>query len=146
MEVKGLPAIAFTIACSMAHVVKTLVGRPMHVAIVNGLKRKLYGVNISQDSYNSQQLQYNDIHGRNDITTPSPFLTGRGKEFRCAGFARLGDLVKRICTEQVDYNVEDIREYRIRRRVWEEREEREKQRCLVVDAAIVRRDIMIIQE
>ena len=41
MELNGLPDIAFAIACRMAHVVKTLVGRAIHVAIVNGLKRKL---------------------------------------------------------------------------------------------------------
>jgi hypothetical protein len=41
IEVNEAPARAFAMACSMAHVVKTLVGRPIHVAIVNGLKRKL---------------------------------------------------------------------------------------------------------
>lgn len=44
MELNGFPDIAFAIACRMAHVVKTLVGRAIHVAIVNGLKRKLYSL------------------------------------------------------------------------------------------------------
>lgn len=35
----GAPVIAFATACKIAHVVKTLVGRPMQVAIVKGLKR-----------------------------------------------------------------------------------------------------------
>lgn len=37
----GAPVVAFATACRMAHVVKTLVGLPMQVAIVNGLNRKL---------------------------------------------------------------------------------------------------------
>lgn len=37
----GAPVAAFATACRMAHVVNTLVGLPMQVAIVNGLKRKL---------------------------------------------------------------------------------------------------------
>ena len=41
MEVKEAPATAFEIAWRMAQVVKTLVGLPIHVAIVNGLNRKL---------------------------------------------------------------------------------------------------------
>lgn len=41
IDVKELPATAFEMACSIAHVVKTLVGLPMQVAIVKGLKRKL---------------------------------------------------------------------------------------------------------
>jgi len=39
MEVKGAPVTAFESACSIAQVVKTLVGLPIHVAIVNGLNR-----------------------------------------------------------------------------------------------------------
>jgi hypothetical protein len=37
----GAPVTAFATAWRIAHVVKTLVGLPMQVAIVNGLKRKL---------------------------------------------------------------------------------------------------------
>lgn len=37
----GAPATALATACRMAHVVKTLVGLPMQVAIVKGLKRYL---------------------------------------------------------------------------------------------------------
>lgn len=39
--VKGAPAIAAETAWRMAQVVKTLVERPMQVAMVKGLKRKL---------------------------------------------------------------------------------------------------------
>lgn len=39
----GAPVVAFATACRMAHVVKTLVGLPIQVAIVNGLNRKLEG-------------------------------------------------------------------------------------------------------
>lgn len=48
IEVKEAPATAFEMAWRMAQVVKTLVGRPIHVAIVNGLNRKLYFVNSVQ--------------------------------------------------------------------------------------------------
>jgi hypothetical protein len=41
MEVMEAPATAFEIAWRTAQVVKTLVGRPIQVAIVNGLNRKL---------------------------------------------------------------------------------------------------------
>ena len=41
IEVKEAPITAFEMACSIAQVVRTLVGRPMQVAIVNGLNRKL---------------------------------------------------------------------------------------------------------
>lgn len=41
IEVNELPTTAFPMALSMAQVVKTLVGRPIHVRIVKGLKRKL---------------------------------------------------------------------------------------------------------
>ena len=41
MAPKGAPDTALAIAWRMAHVVKTLVDRPMHVATVKGLKRKL---------------------------------------------------------------------------------------------------------
>ena len=41
IEVKEAPTTAFEIACNMAQVVKTLVGRPIQVAIVKGLNRKL---------------------------------------------------------------------------------------------------------
>lgn len=36
----GAPVVAFATACRMAHDVKTLVGLPIQVAIVNGLNRK----------------------------------------------------------------------------------------------------------
>lgn len=39
--VKGTPDTAFDMACRIAQVVKTLVGLPIQVAIVKGLKRKL---------------------------------------------------------------------------------------------------------
>jgi len=42
MALKGAPETALAIAWRMAHVVKTLVDRPIHVAIVKGLKRNLY--------------------------------------------------------------------------------------------------------
>lgn len=42
IEVYELPTTAFAIACRIAHVVKTLVGRPTQVAIVNGLNRNLW--------------------------------------------------------------------------------------------------------
>lgn len=42
IEVKEAPATAFEIAWRIAQVVNTLVGRPIHVAIVKGLKRKLF--------------------------------------------------------------------------------------------------------
>lgn len=41
MDVNEDPITALDIACRMAQVVKTLVGRPMQVAIVKGLNRKL---------------------------------------------------------------------------------------------------------
>jgi hypothetical protein len=41
MLVKEEPTTALDMACRIAHVVNTLVGRPIHVVIVNGLKRKL---------------------------------------------------------------------------------------------------------
>jgi hypothetical protein len=46
IEVKGAPVTAFDIAWSMAQVVNTLVGRPIHVAIVKGLKRNLSSVSL----------------------------------------------------------------------------------------------------
>ena len=44
MEVKEEPITALEMARIMAQVVKMLVGRPMQVAIVKGLNRKLYGI------------------------------------------------------------------------------------------------------
>lgn len=41
MALMGAPWTALAMACRMAAVVKTLVDRPRHVAIVNGLKRNL---------------------------------------------------------------------------------------------------------
>lgn len=41
MALKGAPEMALAMAWRIAHVVKTLVDRPMHVAIVKGLKRNL---------------------------------------------------------------------------------------------------------
>jgi hypothetical protein len=41
MDVKEDPVTAFEMACRIAQVVKTLVGRPIQVAIVKGLNRKL---------------------------------------------------------------------------------------------------------
>lgn len=41
IDVREAPETAFANACNMAQVVNTLVGRPMQVAIVKGLKRKL---------------------------------------------------------------------------------------------------------
>jgi hypothetical protein len=41
MAPKGAPEMALAMAWRMAQVVKTLVGRPRHVATVKGLKRKL---------------------------------------------------------------------------------------------------------
>jgi hypothetical protein len=41
IEVIEAPATAFEMAWRIAQVVKTLVGRPIQVAIVNGLNRKL---------------------------------------------------------------------------------------------------------
>ena len=41
IELNGLPLTALAIANSIAKFVKTLVGRPMQVPIVNGLKRYL---------------------------------------------------------------------------------------------------------
>jgi hypothetical protein len=41
MAPKGAPETALAMAWRMAQVVKTLVDRPMHVATVKGLKRKL---------------------------------------------------------------------------------------------------------
>lgn len=38
---KDAPVKAFETALRIAHVVKTLVGRPIHVAIVKGLNRNL---------------------------------------------------------------------------------------------------------
>lgn len=51
MALKGVPDTAFPIACRMAHVVKTLVERPIHVATVKGLKRKLFPVEKVSGSY-----------------------------------------------------------------------------------------------
>ena len=42
MAPRGAPDTALAMAWRMAQVVKTLVDRPMHVATVNGLKRKLH--------------------------------------------------------------------------------------------------------
>ena len=44
IEVIEAPVTAFEMACNIAQVVKTLVGRPIHVAIVKGLKRKLQSI------------------------------------------------------------------------------------------------------
>ena len=41
MEVAEAPTTALEIEYNIAHVVKTLVGRPIQVATVKGLKRKL---------------------------------------------------------------------------------------------------------
>lgn len=41
IDVNEAPTTALEMAWRMAHVVKTLVGRPTHVAIVKGLNRKL---------------------------------------------------------------------------------------------------------
>lgn len=41
MALKGAPETALAMAWRMAHVVKTLVDRPMHVAVVKGLNRNL---------------------------------------------------------------------------------------------------------
>jgi hypothetical protein len=41
MADRGLPWMAFEMAWRTVHVVNTLVDRPMQVAIVKGLKRKL---------------------------------------------------------------------------------------------------------
>lgn len=43
MALIGAPWTALAMACKMAAVVKTLVDRPRHVAIVKGLKRNLAG-------------------------------------------------------------------------------------------------------
>ena len=47
MAFRGDPWTARAMAYSVAHVVKTAVERPMQVAIVRGLKRKLYEVSSS---------------------------------------------------------------------------------------------------
>ena len=44
MALNGAPETAFAMAWRTAHVVNTLVDRPIHVAIVKGFKRKLYTV------------------------------------------------------------------------------------------------------
>jgi hypothetical protein len=53
IEEKEAPITAFEMACRVAQVVKTLVGRPMHVAIVNGLNRKLR--TVSKASFHQQR-------------------------------------------------------------------------------------------
>lgn len=47
--------------------------------------------------------------------------------------------------QQVDYGEEQVRRERMVRRIGEEREQREQQRCLVVHAAIVRGDIVGVE-
>lgn len=48
-ELRPLPETARAIAYRIAQFVNTLVGRPIHVAIVNGLKRNLVRVDLSMD-------------------------------------------------------------------------------------------------
>lgn len=50
MDVNEFPATAFAIACSIAQVVNTLVGRPMHVAMVKGLNRNLLNMSTPINS------------------------------------------------------------------------------------------------
>lgn len=45
IALKGAPETAFAMACRIAQVVKTVVGRPMQVAIVKGLNKNLIKYN-----------------------------------------------------------------------------------------------------
>lgn len=70
--------MAFATAWRMAQVVKTVVGRPMHVAVVNGLKRNLDGPrsvldNIILPSCESRRKPY-----RAATTSPVHLLSFRG--------------------------------------------------------------------
>ena len=51
MEVMGLPETAWAMAWRMAQFVKTLVGLPMHAAMVKGLNRYLYPCQSRVDLY-----------------------------------------------------------------------------------------------
>lgn len=53
-------------------------------------------------------------------------------------------MVQRIGAQKVGYYVQDVRVDRIRRRVREQGEERKEERGLMVDAAIVGGDIVVV--
>lgn len=59
IALKGAPETAFATACSIAHVVKTVVGRPMQVAIVKGLNRNLIGQQSVTGTFFDYQETYN---------------------------------------------------------------------------------------
>ena len=63
---------------------------------------------------------------------------------RLASLSRVRNHEERIRAEKINEDVQQRREDGPGLDVWEQREEREQQRCLVEDAAIVRRDIVVI--
>lgn len=87
-----------------------------------------------------------DVHGGNDEAAPSLLATRRLEEGRGAGFPRVGNLGQRGGAQEVHGDVEEVGEDGQAGEAREEGEEREEEGRLVVDAAVVRRDIVVVEK
>lgn len=125
----------------MAQVVRTVVGRPIQVASVNGLKR-----NLGQISNIQRDWMVLDLRCGHRKATPPLILPRRRKELGRYRFPRICNLHERIGTQEIHSDVQQVCEDRICRGIREEGEEGEQQWRLVVYAAIVGRDIAVIEE
>lgn len=149
---RGAPETAFAMAWRMAQDVKTEVDRPMHVAMVKGLNRKLKArratETVRMEPPQSDRdapgvegdapSERSNLHGSDGQTTPTLFPPGRGEPLGGTGLARFGDVCQGIGAQEIDENIEQCGEDGIGSDVREEGEERKEERRLVIDTTVVR--------
>ena len=73
MAPSGAPAMALATAWRMAHVVKTLVERPTHVAKVKGLRRKLDGRRLLATTHGGTRPPGGEAHAAAMVNPPHRF-------------------------------------------------------------------------
>jgi hypothetical protein len=98
MKVKERAVAALAVAKIMKVFVRTLVGRAMHVAIVNGLNKYLDGVSL----HRSSDFQRSVLRCCYCCAAISKFLSGRCKEARAHGNTCLRNLCERMGAQQVE--------------------------------------------
>lgn len=115
--------MAFAMAWRMAHVVSTVVGRPIQVAIVKGLNKNL-GVTPSAGTSPSFPRQPGALQRSDYQSAPSLILARRSVQSRGPSLSRVGNGDKSLCAQDVDGNVEEVGKDGPGRETREEGEER----------------------
>lgn len=106
-----------------------------------GIKQKAGHV-----SAHASWIEAHCVPGCNGCTTPSQVFARRGEQARGRSEARVGDASQCIRAQQIDGCEEEVGGKRSYSGIWQQGEQRQQEGRLVVDAAVVGRDIVCVEE